>query len=316
MGRRGSRKQDFTDVHGILLLNKPGGITSNQALQKVRHLLKANKAGHTGNLDPMATGLLPCCFGDATKVADLMINADKTYVATAVLGARTDTGDATGRIEMEKSVPDFNVRQIQQACDELTGEIYQTPPMYSALHHQGRRLYELAREGKKVHRTARKVHIHAFDYISINTDIRPMTVTFQIHCSKGTYIRTLIEDWAEKMDTLAHLNALHRTQSGVFDGADMQSLTQLQQSDCPQQFLLPADAALIEYPKISLNPQQAQDLIHGKQAAVACGNGMHRLYDVDGLFMGMGKVFNKSLRVHKLFMKSYQQSQNADQIER
>jgi len=308
MGRRGSRKKEFTDIHGILLLNKPAGITSNQALQKARHLLKANKAGHTGNLDPMATGLLPCCFGDATKVADLMINADKAYVATAVLGTKTDTGDATGTVEMEKSVPDFHARQIQEACDELTGEIYQTPPMYSALHHQGRRLYELAREGIKVKRTARKIKIHAFDYVAINTDTRPMTVTFQVRCSKGTYIRTLIEDWAEKMDTCAHLNALHRTQSGVFNADAMQTLEYVQNSENPQQFLLPADAALVEYPKISLNQQQAQDLIHGKQTLVDCENGMQRLYDSDGVFMGMGKVYNQSLRVHKLFMKSYQQS--------
>ncbi len=310
MSRRGSRKKDFSDVHGILLLDKPSGISSNQALQKVRHLLKANKAGHTGNLDPMATGLLPCCFGDATKVADLMINADKAYLATAVLGVKTDSGDATGTVVMEKSVPNLKPRQIQAACDELTGEIYQTPPMYSALHHKGRRLYELAREGKEVKRTARKITIHSFDYVAIDTDSQPMTVSFKVHCSKGTYIRTLIEDWAEKMDTHAHLRALHRTQSGVFNGDQMQTLDTLQQSDNPNQFLLPADAALIEYPKIKLNQQQAQDLIHGKQTAVECDNGLHRLYDQSGLFMGMGKVYNHSLRVHKLFMKSYQQRLN------
>jgi len=307
MGRRGSRKKDFTDVHGILLLNKPAGISSNQALQKVRHLLKANKAGHTGNLDPMATGLLPCCFGDATKVADLMINADKAYQATAVLGSQTDSGDATGTVLMEKSVPDLNVHQIQAACDELTGQIYQIPPMYSALHHQGRRLYELAREGIEVKRTARKITIHSFDYVDINMDHQPMTVSFKVHCSKGTYIRTLIEDWAKKMDTLAHLNALHRTQSGVFDGDQMHTLEHLQLNDNPHQFLLPADAALIEYPDIVLSEQKAQDLIHGKQTTADYDNGLHRLYDSQGLFMGMGKVFNHSLRVHKLFMKSYQQ---------
>lgn len=311
MGRRGGRKKEFVDVHGIVLLDKPAGITSNQALQKVRHLFKANKAGHTGNLDPMATGLLPCCFGDATKVADLMINADKAYLATAVLGARTDTGDATGTIEMEKSVPDFQARQIQQACDELTGEIYQTPPMYSALHHQGRRLYELAREGIEVKRPARKITIHSFDYVAIKTDTQPLTVSFKVHCSKGTYIRTLIEDWAEKMDTLAHLSALHRTQSGVFDDKQMHSLADLQAAENPHQFLLTADAALTEYPLIKLNPQQARDLIHGKQTAAEYSNGLHRLYDEAGLFMGMGKVFNQSLRVHKLFMKSYQQSRTS-----
>lgn len=307
MGRRGSHKKDFTDVHGILLLDKPRGISSNQALQKVRHLLKANKAGHTGNLDPMATGLLPCCFGDATKVADLMINADKAYQATAVLGSQTDSGDASGSVVMEKSVPELSARQIQAVCDELTGPIYQIPPMYSALHHEGRRLYELAREGIEVKRPARKITIHSFDYVDSNIDGQLMTVSFNIRCSKGTYIRTLIEDWAEKMDTLAHLNALHRTQSGVFDGDQMQTLEHLESSDNPHQFLLPADAALTEYPAITLSQQQARDLIHGKQTTADYANGLHRLYDSKRLFMGMGKVFNKSLRVHKLFMKSYQQ---------
>ncbi|KAA3647438.1 MAG: tRNA pseudouridine(55) synthase TruB [Proteobacteria bacterium] len=307
MGRRGSRHKSFTDVHGIFLLDKPAGITSNQALQKVRHHLKANKAGHTGNLDPMATGLLPCCFGDATKVADLMINADKAYQATAVLGSQTDSGDATGTVQKHHSVPQLDEQQMQAACDELTGEIKQVPPMYSALHHQGRRLYELARQGIEVERPARTVTIYEFKVIQQEISQQPATVRFYVRCSKGTYIRTLIEDWAEKIGTLAHLSALHRTQSGVFDGDQMHTLEHIQNSDNPHQFLLPADAALIEYPDITLSEQQAQDLIHGKQTAADYANGLHRLYDSKGLFMGMGKVFNGSLRVHKLFMKTYQQ---------
>ncbi|MCX7544995.1 tRNA pseudouridine(55) synthase TruB [Marinicella gelatinilytica] len=308
MSRRGSRHKNFTDVHGILLVDKPAGITSNQTLQKVRHLLKANKAGHTGNLDPMATGLLPCCFGDATKVADLMINADKAYQATAVLGAQTDSGDATGSIQLQKPVPVLDAQKIQFACNQLMGDIQQIPPMYSALHHKGQRLYDLARQGIEVDRPARKVTIYKFEYVSSHKDKQLQTVTFNVHCSKGTYIRTLIEDWAIKLNTLAHLNALRRTQSGIFKADQMQTLAQLESSQNPHQYLLPADAALTEYPAIQLNKQQATDLIHGKQTAVNQDTGMHRLYDDAELFMGMGKVFNNHLRVHKLFMKSYQQS--------
>lgn len=305
MGRRGSRHKDFTDVHGIVLLDKPIGISSNQALQKVRHLLKANKAGHTGNLDPMATGLLPCCFGDATKVADLMINADKAYRATAQLGLQTDTGDATGSVRHKKAVPALNREKIQAACDRLTGEIDQIPPMYSALHHKGQRLYDLARQGIEVAREPRQITVYEFNCVAY--DESSHMVSFDVHCSKGTYIRSLIEDWAAKLDTLAHLTALHRTQSGVFDAAQMHRLITLQESDSPQKYVLSADAALTEYPEIRLDEQQALDLMHGKQSSVDCDNGLHRLYDACGLFMGMGKVFNGSLRVHKLFMKSYQQ---------
>jgi len=307
MGRRGSRHKDFTDVHGILLLDKPAGISSNQALQKLRHLLKANKAGHTGNLDPMATGLLPCCFGDATKVADLMINADKAYRAEAVLGSQTDTGDATGTVIEKAVVPELNKNQIQAACDALCGDIQQIPPMYSALNHKGRRLYDLARQGIEVERKAREITIHHFQVLDFESVHETVKVTFDVTCSKGTYIRTLIEDWAKQLNTLAHMTALHRTQSGLFNADQMVSLEYLQAGENPQKYLLSSDAALTEYNGIQLNQQQAQDLIHGKQTVVSETDGMYRLYDSQGLFMGMGKVFNQSLRVHKLFMKSYQQ---------
>ncbi|MCW8870207.1 MAG: tRNA pseudouridine(55) synthase TruB [Proteobacteria bacterium] len=307
MGRRGSRHKDFTDVHGILLLDKPAGISSNQALRKLRHLLKANKAGHTGNLDPMATGLLPCCFGDATKVADLMINADKAYRAEAVLGSQTDTGDATGTVIEKAVVPELNKNQIQAACDALCGDIQQIPPMYSALNHKGRRLYDLARQGIEVERKAREITIHHFQVLDFESVHETVKVTFDVTCSKGTYIRTLIEDWAKQLNTLAHMTALHRTQSGLFNADQMVSLEYLQAGENPQKYLLSSDAALTEYNGIQLNQQQAQDLIHGKQTVVSETDGMYRLYDSQGLFMGMGKVFNQSLRVHKLFMKSYQQ---------
>ena len=146
MAQKRSAKKNYPDLHGIVLLNNPKGISSNLALQEIRHLFKAKKAGHTGNLDPMATGLLPCCFGDATKVAHLLINSDKTYVARCVLGSQTDTGDATGEVVETADITQLTDEQVLSACDALTGDIEQVPPMYSALHHNGRRLYELARE--------------------------------------------------------------------------------------------------------------------------------------------------------------------------
>lgn len=308
MGRRGSRHQSFTDVHGILLLNKPTGLSSNQALQKARRILQANKAGHTGNLDPMATGLLPCCFGDATKVADLMINADKAYRAEALLGSQTDTGDATGEIIGQATVPHLTMAQVQSACDQLSGEIEQIPPMYSALNHQGQRLYQLARQGIEVERKARTLQIHRFQCLHLDSQTEPVKVVFDVLCSKGTYIRTLIEDWAIKLDTLAHMSALHRTQSGIFNAAEMVTLEQLESHDNPQQLLLSTDAALKEHPKIDLTATATRDLIHGKQVTIDANDGLHRLYDQSGLFLGMGQVYNKHLKVHKLFMKSYQQS--------
>jgi|SRR5690554_211479 len=308
MSRRGSRLRDFTDVHGILLLNKPSGLSSNQALQKARRILKANKAGHTGNLDPMATGLLPCCFGDATKVADLMINADKAYQAEALLGSQTDTGDATGKVIGQAVVPNITKTQAQVACDLLTGEIQQIPPMYSALNHQGQRLYQLARQGIEVDRKARTLQIHRFQCLHVNDQTDPVKVLFDVHCSKGTYIRTLIEDWAQKLNTLAHMSALHRTQSGIFKAADMVTLEQLEAQDNPQQLLLSMDSALQEYPQIDLLETATRDLIHGKQVATDGNDGLYRLYDQNGLFLGMGQVTEKYLKVHKLFMKSYQQN--------
>lgn len=308
MGRRGSRHKDFQDVHGILLLDKPKGLSSNQALQKARRILKANKAGHTGSLDPMATGLLPCCFGDATKVADLMINADKAYRAEAVLGSQTDTGDATGTITQEAAIPELTTAEIQAACDALCGDIEQIPPMYSALNHQGQRLYDLARQGIEVERKAREIHIHQFQCVAFNKQSDSIKVTFEVRCSKGTYIRTLIEDWAQKLNTVAHMSALHRTQSGLFKAADMVTLEQLEYDQDPHHRLLTADAALIEYPQIDLTSNNTRDLIHGKQVAIESEAGLHRLYDVDGLFLGMGRVYDEHLKVHKLFMKSYQQN--------
>ena len=309
MANHTSAKRTYPDIHGIILLNKPKGISSNLAMQKLRHLIRAKKAGHTGNLDPMATGLLPCCFGDATKVAHLLINSDKTYLARCVLGSQTDTGDATGEVIETNQKTQATTAEIEQACQALTGEIQQIPPMYSALHHSGQRLYDLARQGKTVVRPARPVTIHQFKLLENHADY----LDFEIKVSKGTYIRTLLEDFAAALGTLAHMSALHRTQTGVFSGEHMLTLEQIEtmidSTAGLNACLMPMQEALIEYPKLALTAAQTQDLIHGKQISTTVENDSYVMYDPAENFLGIGVVENQLLRVKNIFMKSYLQNQ-------
>jgi len=304
MAQKRSVKKNYPDLHGIVLLNKPKGISSNLALQKVRHLFKAKKAGHTGNLDPMATGLLPCCFGDATKVAHLLINSDKTYKARCVLGSKTDSGDATGEVIETSDITVASDQAIIDACLKLTGDIDQVPPMYSALHHKGERLYDLARKGITVDRPARPVTVHSFNLIQNTKEY----IDFEIKVSKGTYIRTLLEDFAALLGTVGHMSALHRTQTGLFNEEGMLSLEQLAETPQLDALLMPLEKALVEYPVINLTEQQTQDLIHGKQVECRQHDETYVMFDYRGLFLGIGLVLNKQLRVKNIFMKSYQQS--------
>lgn len=297
-------RNNYQDVHGIVLLNKAKGISSNQALQKVRRLFNAKKAGHTGNLDPMATGLLPCCFGDATKVAGLLINSDKTYLARCVLGSQTDTGDATGTVIKEMAVTSFSDTQIHSITEKMLGKQQQIPPMYSALHHQGKRLYELARAGISVEREPREINVHHFKLIQ-NTDTY---IDFEIKVSKGTYIRTLLEDFAIFGGTCAHMSALHRTQTGIFSGKNMHSFDALVALKNPVEKMLNQSSALIEYPQINLSKDQTQTMIHGKILNIESDNGIYCLYDHNKCFLGLGEVFEESqLKVKRLFLKSYEQ---------
>ncbi|WP_223788057.1 tRNA pseudouridine(55) synthase TruB [Marinicella meishanensis] len=302
MGQRTSAKRHYRDIHGIILLNKATGMSSNQAMQKLRHAIQAKKAGHTGNLDPMATGLLPCCFGDATKVANLLINADKTYIARCVLGSQTDTGDATGQVIETAPVPTLTSEEIEQACAALTGDIEQIPPMYSALHHQGQRLYDLARQGKTVERPARPVTVHHFTLLAHTSEY----LEFEIKVSKGTYIRTLLEDFAAQLGTVAHMSALHRTQTGIFTAEHMLDLATIQQRPLSE-VLMPLETALVEYPRLDLSESQTQDLIHGKKISYTIEQGIYRMFDWTDRFLGLGEVQHHQLKVKKLFYKSYSQ---------
>ncbi len=295
------QKRRWQDVHGLLLLDKPSGMTSNQALQKARRMLNAAKGGHTGSLDPMATGLLPCCFGDATRIAHFMLASDKTYEASLRLGWETDTGDATGQETRRLPVFAISDEAILAACRQFSGQIEQIPPMYSALHHQGKRLYEWAREGVHVERPPRMITVHCFEYLGRQGDV----LNFRMTVSKGTYIRTLLEDVAKALGTYGHLTALRRTQVSILQGP-MVTLDELKGAAAPVNYLLPLDYALQEYPELTLTADQAQALIHGQRIQRSEPAGIYRLYDAQSVFLGLGEILvNGQTRVKKLFLKSY-----------
>ena len=282
------------DIDGIILLDKPLGWSSNQALGRVKYLLAARKAGHTGSLDPLATGLLPLCFGQATKVSGWLLDADKRYEAVARLGVVTRTGDLEGEALRERPVPALSATAIERACAGLRGEIQQVPPMYSALKHEGRRLYELARKGVEVERPARAVTVHALTA----SLIAPDRLRIQVRCSKGTYIRTLVEDLGEALGCGATVAELRRTGHGAFDAADMVSLATLENAaDAagPQgleRWLLPADRALADRPEVRLDAASSRFLRQGQPVFVAGvrDTGPLRLYDPQGTFLGVGQL--------------------------
>lgn len=291
------------DVHGILLLDKPSGISSNQALQKAKRLFSASKAGHTGNLDPMASGLLPCCFGDATKVAHYMINADKTYLARCEFGVQMDTGDATGRVIETAHANTPNADKIKSVIANMLGPQQQIPPMYSALHHQGKRLYELARSGQTVERKPRDIVVKSF----VLLEQKENHADFRIAVSKGTYIRTLLEDMAIKCGTLAYMSRLRRISSGIFSADKILDFADIEKTEQIDSLLIPADQALSEYQAINLDIIQTEAIIHGKKIPIKGANDIYRMYDYNDNFLGLGELQNNWFKTIRLFYKSYQQ---------
>ena len=280
-------------VNGILLLDKPSGLSSNAALQRVKRLLGARKAGHTGSLDPLASGLLPICLGEATKLSHALLEADKTYRFSCRLGIQTNTGDAEGEIINTLPVPELQPDQLEQVLAGFRGESLQIPPMYSALKHQGRRLYELARKGQSVERPPRKIRIEHLELLAWNED----TIECQAHCSKGTYIRVLAEDIASALGCCGHLSALRRVAVAPFEATAMVTLAQLevsahQHDTAWRQHLLPADAALADWPRVMLDASRAQKIIAGQ--AVVLGRprpaGKVSLYGPGQRFIGIGEV--------------------------
>ncbi len=291
----GKRRKHGRDIRGILLLDKPLGITSNSALQNVKRLFKAQKAGHTGSLDPLADGLLPICFGAATKVSAFLLDADKHYLVRVKLGVTTTTADAEGEVLETRPVNGISESDIQKVVAEFEGDIEQIPPMYSALKHKGERLYKLARDGIEVEREPRKVTIHN---ISMHGYTEP-EFELEVHCSKGTYIRTLAEDIGEKLGCGAHVSALRRTGVGPYGPDNMVTMEQIERLaggdfSALDELLLPIDSALGSWPEVKLSPDGTFYLRQGQAVIVpnAPTEGMVRLYDSDGGFMGAGEILD------------------------
>lgn len=262
-------RRERRDVHGILLLDKPAGLSSNAALQVVRGVFAARKAGHGGSLDPLATGLLPCLLGEATKVSGLLLDAGKRYRFTAKLGVTTTTGDAEGEVLAERPVPAFDVTSIEAVFARFRGPLTQVPPMHSALKRDGRPLYELARQGIEVERAARDICIHELRLLDITAD----GFSAEVACSKGTYIRVLAEDIGAALGCGAHLSALRRTGVEPWDAAHMVTLDALRaladDRAALDACLLPLDSALAGWPAVELGDEAAQGFVHGNPVRVA-----------------------------------------------
>jgi tRNA pseudouridine55 synthase len=268
-------------------------MTSNRALQIVRRLLNAKKAGHTGSLDPSATGMLPLCFGEATKVCAYLLDADKTYRVTARLGSATDTGDADGAEIATAEVPELSLDEWDEIMQGFMGESMQIPPMYSALKKDGKRLYELARKGETVEREPRTIRI---DQIRL-LEAAGTRLVFRVSCSKGTYVRTLVEDIARQAGTVAHTVRLHRETVGQFRAEDMLDLATIeaqaeQDRDGLRASLLPPDEALTTIPSVELGEDEAQRFCGGQAIQVASGdeNGLKRVYEAGRRFLGVGEL--------------------------
>lgn len=280
-------------VSGIILLDKPRGFTSNGALQKVRWLLNAEKAGHTGSLDPLATGVLPLCFGEATKFSQYLLDADKGYETVAQLGVTTTTADAEGEV-LERTPVTATQAQLESLLPQFRGDLQQIPPMYSALKRDGQPLYKLARAGEVVEREPRSVTIARLDLLSFEADRARLAVS----CSKGTYIRTLVEDIGHALGCGAHVAELRRTQAGPFDLSQTVSLEELERvhgeggAEAVDAFLKPVDSGLEHWPLLQLSEHSSFYWLHGQpvRAPEAPKFGMLRVQDHNGRFIGIGEV--------------------------
>lgn len=288
------------DIHGVLLLDKPQGLSSNDALQKVKRIYNANRAGHTGALDPLATGMLPICLGEATKFSQYLLDSDKRYRVIARLGQRTDTSDADGQIVQERLV-NFTQAQLDTALDTFRGNIQQVPSMYSALKYQGKKLYEYARQGIEVPREARSITVYELQFIRWEGD----ELELEIHCSKGTYIRTITDDLGELLGCGAHVIYLRRLQVAKYPIARMITLEQLnalveqaqEQSIAPSELLdpllMPMDSPAEDFPEVNLLPAVAGYVKQGQpvQAAGAPASGLVRITEgEERKFIGIGEI--------------------------
>ena len=288
----GQVRREKRAVHGLLLLDKPAGGSSNKALQKAKWLLRAKKAGHTGSLDPLATGMLPLCFGEATKLSQYFLNADKGYETTLQLGVTTDSADADGEVLETRAVPVLGVDEFDAVCGKFRGPIRQVPPMVSALKVDGKRLYKLAREGITIEREARNVTINNLEVLGFNPESGQASL--RVDCTKGTYIRSLVTDIGDAIGCGAHVTVLRRTHVSPFHGAPMVSLETLEAEPDPLRFLLPLDAGLEHMPSARLSLDGLAAFRNGQPGAGepldsgSLGAELVKIYDPEDQFIGLG----------------------------
>lgn len=295
----GRRRMKGRAINGVLVLDKPAGMSSNDALQQAKRLLFAAKAGHTGSLDPLATGVLPLCFGEATKFSQFLLDADKRYRTTVRLGAFTSTGDTDGELLEPVSTAALTREQVLAALDAFRGDILQVPPMYSALKHNGEPLYKLARQGIEVERKARPVTIHALELLDFRSG-EQAEVDLDIHCSKGTYIRTIAEDLGKALGCGAHVLRLHRSQAGPFDESQAVSLDALRsergegRAELLDHHLLPVDSAVQSLAAMSLASdsafyfRQGNPIMDPQVYRIGEEGDMVRVFAENGDFLGVG----------------------------
>lgn len=286
------------DVDGVLLLSKPRGLSSQQAVARAKRLFLARKAGHTGTLDPMADGLLPIGFGEATKFSQFLLDSDKRYLATLQLGITTSTGDAEGQILENRDV-EVTAEQVAMVLDRYTGVQAQTPPMYSAVKINGKPLYTYARAGLVVERKSRDIQIYSIQLVDFKVNI----LKFRVMCSKGTYIRVLAEDIGAALGCGAHLVELSREMAGSFDLGRAISIPELESMDMSRRMaqLLPSDAFAMELPRLSLDDGGHRLIVNGQQVILPeAGPGLYRLYGAADVFFGVGEVVGGVLRARRL----------------
>lgn len=302
----GRRRNKGRNISGVLLLDKPKGCSSNHVLQRVKRLFGAAKAGHTGSLDPLATGMLPVCLGEATKISAFLLEADKRYHLKCQLGINTTTGDAEGDVLDTQDVSAITEADVRKVLPEFLGEIDQVPPMYSALKHNGERLYKLARQGIEVERKSRRITIYDIDFISLlweksaESGEQRLILELEVHCSKGTYVRTLVEDIAKKLNCGAHITALRRLSVGPYE-SDMLTIEQLtelaeQGTDALDACLQSIDSGVADWPDVSLGADAAFYVQQGQAVMVphAPTEGWVRIYD-QGKFLGLGEIQDDGL---------------------
>ncbi len=306
-------RRNKREINGILLLDKPAGYTSNQALQAVKHLLQARKAGHTGSLDPLATGLLPLCFGEATKISQFLLEADKRYWVAIRLGQSTATYDAEGEVLVTRPVQ-LTQAAIETALSQFQGEIQQIPPMYSAIKQAGQPLYKLARAGIEVDRPSRRVTIQALRLLRW----QDAHLELEVSCSKGTYIRSLAHDLGEVLGCGGHVTALRRLATGGFSLEQAITLETFQNlpDDARLARLLPLDQALTHLPAVNLSLNAAYYLCQGQVVTAPHGlsMGLVRLYEAGGRFLGLGEVQGDGRVAPKRLLQPPEQADIAPEI--